>query len=136
MEENGGALQAKFGQRVRLLRKRRGWSQEELASRASLHPTYIGSIERGERNVSLINLAKLATAFEISLAVLLSLPQDSNQAQNEEAPAERKIRELVAGSDQLAIAFFQTFCQNCETLKRFRALQDLIPSRGSSSDSI
>lgn len=124
MKSNG--IQVKFGRRVRTLRKVRGWSQEELATRALLHPTYIGSIERGERNVSLLNLGKLSEAFQIELADLLAFPlHDQEEGRTEE----KQIRELVAGNDQLAIAFFQTFCQKCETLKRFRALQALIPSQ-------
>ncbi len=61
-----------FGKIVILLRKSRGWSQEDLASRANLHRTYIGSIERGEQNISLKNIIRLAEAFSISLADLFS----------------------------------------------------------------
>ena len=60
-----------FGRFVRLSRERAGISQEELAERAGLHRTYIGGIERGERNVALINLVKLAHAFRIKPAELL-----------------------------------------------------------------
>ncbi|MCP9440247.1 MAG: helix-turn-helix domain-containing protein [Nitrospira sp.] len=127
-------IQTKLGERVRVLRKARGWSQEELAGRALLHPTYIGSIERGERNVSLINLAKLAAAFDVSLAVLLSFPEDNGHPQEE--PGEKKIRELIAGNDLLAIAFFQTFCRQCETLKQFRTLQAMVPRRGTPEDPV
>lgn len=44
-----------------------GWTQEELANRAKLHRTYIGSIERNERNVSLINVEKIATALQVKI---------------------------------------------------------------------
>lgn len=60
----------KFGQQIRFYRKLKKWPQDELAHRAGLHRTYIGAIERGERNVSLINIEKLATALEISIAEL------------------------------------------------------------------
>ncbi len=60
-----------FGQNVRRLRKRRGFSQEELAERAGLHRTYIGSVERGERNISLENIVALARALGVSLAELV-----------------------------------------------------------------
>lgn len=53
----------RFGQRVRQLRLAKGLTQEELAERAGLHPTYIGGIERGERNLGLDNLLKLARAL-------------------------------------------------------------------------
>jgi len=49
----------------------RGWTQEELASRAKKHPTYIGGIERGERNPTLTVLADIARAFGVSLAALM-----------------------------------------------------------------
>lgn len=52
-----------FAKRIRKMRVAKGWSQEELAKRAKLHRTYIGSIERNERNVSLINVERIAKAF-------------------------------------------------------------------------
>lgn len=55
----------KFGERVRKLRKERGLSQEELAFKANLHRTYIGMIERAEKNITLINIEKIAIALEV-----------------------------------------------------------------------
>jgi transcriptional regulator with XRE-family HTH domain len=63
-------IRTEVGRRIRELRKSRGWSQEKLGELADLHPTYIGGIERGERNVALENLAQLATAFGLSLSQL------------------------------------------------------------------
>ncbi|QGN58981.1 helix-turn-helix transcriptional regulator [Nostocoides sp. HKS02] len=54
-----------FGARVRELREERGWSQEVLAERAGVHRTYVGSVERGERNVSLKNIYALAEALAV-----------------------------------------------------------------------
>ena len=59
-----------FGQRIRELRLAAGMSQEELADRAGLHRTYIGGIERGERNIGLLNVFRLAVTFDISVAEL------------------------------------------------------------------
>lgn len=59
-----------LGKRIRELRKKKGYSQEQLADRADLHRTYIGSIERGEQNVSIDNIAKLAKALEIKIVDL------------------------------------------------------------------
>ena len=64
----------RFGRRVRALRQARKWTQEELANRANLHPTYIGGIERGERNVGLDNIHKLARALGVPPASLLDGP--------------------------------------------------------------
>lgn len=63
-------ITARFGERVRELRRARGWSQEELAERADLDRTYISGIERGLRNVALRNIEQLAKAFNISLKEL------------------------------------------------------------------
>jgi transcriptional regulator with XRE-family HTH domain len=63
-------IRSRFGARVRQLRNDRGWSQEELADRAGLHRTYIGSIERGEQNISLVNIEKLSATLGVSLAEL------------------------------------------------------------------
>jgi len=55
-----------FGSRLRKIRKEAGLSQEDLGFRANVHRTYIGSIERGEQNVSLDNIHKLATTLKVS----------------------------------------------------------------------
>ena len=60
----------KFGDRVRELRKINNWSQEKLAEETGLHKNYIGMVERGERNISLINLNKLCCAFKIKFSKL------------------------------------------------------------------
>jgi len=57
----------KFGARIRKIRKEKGISQEELAHRANLHRTYIGMIERAERNITLINIEKIAKALNIEI---------------------------------------------------------------------
>jgi len=57
---------AKFGERVRLFRKSKGLSQEELAMSCGLDRTYIGGVERGERNVSLINIYKISDALHVT----------------------------------------------------------------------
>lgn len=56
-----------FGARVRVLRTAKGWSQERLAAEAKLDRTYIGGIERGERNPSLLNIYRLAKALDIAV---------------------------------------------------------------------
>jgi transcriptional regulator with XRE-family HTH domain len=60
-----------FGENVRRLRKKIGWSQEQLAEACNLHRTYIGSIERGERNVSLRNIVKIALSLGVKPANLI-----------------------------------------------------------------
>lgn len=60
-----------FGAQVRALRRDRGWSQEDLAAECGLDRTYIGGIERGERNVALRNIQRIARALGIALAELM-----------------------------------------------------------------
>jgi transcriptional regulator with XRE-family HTH domain len=64
-------LQTEVGARVRRLRQERGWTQEELAARAGRHWTYIGGVERGERNITLTVLDDLARALEVDCAELV-----------------------------------------------------------------
>lgn len=65
-------LLKRFGERLKFLREKAGFSQEKLSFEAGLDRTYIGSVERGERNVSLINLSKIALALKTDLPSLLS----------------------------------------------------------------
>lgn len=60
-----------FGERVREIRKDKGLSQEELAHKADLHRTYIGMIERAEKNITLLNIKKIAKALEVNIKELL-----------------------------------------------------------------
>ena len=59
-----------FGARVRALRTEKGWSQEDFAFECGLHRTYISAVERGERNISLENIKKIANTFRIDIAEL------------------------------------------------------------------
>ena len=64
-----------IGTNVRHHRKLRKWSQEKLAEESRLHPTYISGIERGIRNVSALNIERLAKAFKITPDKLLIRPE-------------------------------------------------------------
>lgn len=61
----------KFGKRVRAERLKRGFSQEKLGERAKVHRTYIGMIERGEKNITLTNIEKFARALGLKTHNLL-----------------------------------------------------------------
>tara|TARA_B100000282_G_scaffold278915_1_gene238855 strand:- start:402 stop:617 length:216 start_codon:yes stop_codon:yes gene_type:complete len=59
-----------FGARVRALRIEKGWSQKNFAFECGLHKTFIGAVERWERNISLENIKKIANTFRIDIAEL------------------------------------------------------------------
>jgi len=63
----------KFGRAIRKLREGKGWSQELLAEHAELHRNYVSSLERGERNVALLNITQLAKALNLKASKLLEL---------------------------------------------------------------
>ncbi len=94
-----------LGKKVRKLRQEMEWSQEELGERANLHPTYVGGIERGERNVSLENLSRLAAAFHLSLSELFEFP---GQESAREA-VESSIHLLLRKQEEQTLEFFLEF---------------------------
>jgi transcriptional regulator with XRE-family HTH domain len=61
----------RFGKRLRQIREKVGVSQEKLAEMAELHRTYVSSVERGKRNISLLNIDRLARALGVSLRELM-----------------------------------------------------------------
>ncbi len=64
-------INKRVGITIRRLREKKGLSQEQLAFEADLHRAYIGQIERGEKNIGLINLEKIAKALRVSLETLI-----------------------------------------------------------------
>ncbi len=64
-----------FGKQVREKRIQKGLSQEKLAEKASLHRTYIGMIERAEKNITLLNIEKIARALEITISELVDIKE-------------------------------------------------------------
>ena len=67
-----------FGENVRKYRRLLNISQEELAHRAELHRTYIGMIERAEKNITLVNIEKIANALEVRIEDLLKHSDNGN----------------------------------------------------------
>ncbi|SFM51421.1 Helix-turn-helix [Paenibacillus sp. 1_12] len=65
-------IRSEFGQRIRELRARSGMSQELLSYRAGLDRTYISGVERGERNISIVNIEKIADALQVSMAYMFT----------------------------------------------------------------
>lgn len=65
-------LQTALGKTIRELRAERGYSQESFADAVGLHRTYMGGIERGERNVGVVNLSRIAAALDLQLSELIA----------------------------------------------------------------
>ncbi|MCL2298456.1 MAG: helix-turn-helix domain-containing protein [Proteobacteria bacterium] len=70
-----------FGQKLIELRKIKGWSQERLALESGIARSYLGGVERGQRNIALVNIYKLAQTLDVSPATLMEPPTES--AKNE-----------------------------------------------------
>ena len=64
-------IRARFGLRLRSLRKKKGWTQVELADYLGLRRTYVSDLERGKRNVSLLTMEIIARGFKLSVSQLL-----------------------------------------------------------------
>ena len=62
-------IKQKIGKRIKELRALKGFSQEELAARADIDRTYVNSVENGKRNISIVNIEKIAKALKTDLAV-------------------------------------------------------------------
>lgn len=70
------AIKLRFGKRLRELRKRKNLSQEGLAALAKIDRSYVGSCERGERNVALVNIERLADALQVPAGELMLPPEE------------------------------------------------------------
>lgn len=96
-------MRIELGRRIRELRKAHRWSQEELGERADLHPTYVGGIERGERNVAFENLCRLADAFNLTLAQFFDFPKTG---QGKRDVTKAKIFGLLRNRSERDLALF------------------------------
>ena len=91
-------LRRLFGNRIREFRKAKKLSQQGLAARAGLHYTYVGSVERGESNISFDNIVKIADALEIPIKELFTFPtNDQPITEIERLHAEMSV--LLEGKD-------------------------------------
>jgi transcriptional regulator with XRE-family HTH domain len=72
VRDRDSRIQRRFGERVREIRKEKGLSQESLALACDLDRTYVGGVERGERNISLLNIYKIAEALGVGVRELFN----------------------------------------------------------------
>ena len=92
----------KLGSRIKALRVQKGWTQDKLAEQAGLNGKYLGEVERGNSNISILNLSKLAYVLDVPLLSVLTIDheQDRKQIIND-------LHKLIDGSDdaQLKIIY-------------------------------
>jgi len=120
-----------LGRRIHDLRAAKGWSQEEFAHVSGFHRTYIGQIERGEKNMSFDNLAKVADALGVTMSTLLDGLENGGSANLKLPQAETGAR----GVKEAAHDFLETQklvkrlkLQHAEMSRTILALEDL-PAR-------
>jgi len=122
-------IQELVGSRVRELRKARGWTLEELAEKAEKHYTYIGGLERGDRNVTLEVLQAVATALNVPLKELFSLDPHPlevklNASANDILSAiQRGFRAIIDTKGKLAEYFLY---RDLDDLQKRKAISDLV----------
>jgi transcriptional regulator with XRE-family HTH domain len=68
-----------FGRRLAQIRKEKGWSQETLSLESGIARSYLGGVERGQRNIALVNICKLAHALAVPVADLFTFSQSAEQ---------------------------------------------------------
>jgi transcriptional regulator with XRE-family HTH domain len=102
-----------LGLRIRAIRKSRNLSQEQLAELCNLHPTYIGQLERGEKNATLESICKISNAFHMSLEKLFEGIEIKESDYNNEAL--RIYHQIIALSTEKQ----QTVCSLFQILLNF-----------------
>jgi transcriptional regulator with XRE-family HTH domain len=85
-----------IGKRIRDLRKQRGLSQEQLAEQANFHYTYIGGVERAEKNISVLNLVKISNALNVGLYDLFEYTRLSNRTKDKSEDLEHIVNLLLS----------------------------------------
>ncbi len=96
----------KFADKIKDLRKPKDFSQEKLAEKSNLSPTYIGNIERSEQNPTLTTLEKIAKAFNITVEELLNFPDDKKIINAKKADLNKAI-ELLENALDIALRYKQ-----------------------------
>ncbi|WP_410986392.1 helix-turn-helix domain-containing protein [Bacillus cereus] len=108
-----------IGENIRFLRKKRGLTQEELAEQINLQQAYIGGVERGERNISMLTLQKIAVGLEVSPEKVLSLGNINLLTNSQRDEYLTIITSLIHQKDvdelQFILKFLHNFCEFVES---------------------
>jgi XRE family transcriptional regulator, regulator of sulfur utilization len=100
---NTSNIRKELGQRIRALRKRRGFTQEDMADRCSLHWTYIGGLERGERNPTLTTMKRVADGLKVDIHTLLGRPGREEAGLSTREKKEGNILKWLRKKDDTAV---------------------------------
>jgi transcriptional regulator with XRE-family HTH domain len=120
-----------LGKRVHELRAAKKWSQEEFAHISGLHRTYIGQIERGEKNISFDNLSRVAGSLGVSLAALLEGLEDRTPTNPKSAQLETGRRKEAAHRQLETQKLVKRLkLQHAEMSQTIQALENLPAKRG------
>ena len=120
-----------LGKRVHELRAAKKWSQEEFAHISGLHRTYIGQIERGEKNISFDNLSRVAGALGVTLAALLEGLEDRSATNPKSAQVETGRRKEAAHQQLETQKLVKRLkLQHAEMSRTIQALENLPVKRG------
>ncbi|BFT72315.1 helix-turn-helix domain-containing protein [Paenibacillus sp. P36] len=92
---NGNSILTMVGKRIRQIRKLKGYTQEELGEKCGFHFSYIGGVERAEKNISLINIQKLANALEVPVQEFFSYEKTSFRKNTEREDVLTDVNELL-----------------------------------------
>ena len=110
-----GELRKEFGRRIRQIRKARDWTQEEFGAIAGLDYKYLGAIERGEKNLTIDNIEKIAKGFGIDACQLFLF--SLKDVMPEEEITEEKIQDLLDKCDDKAKKFILLIAQAAAQLR-------------------
>lgn len=106
-----GTITQTIGWKLRRIRLKRGYSQEVLADRAGLHPTYIGQVERGEKNITVESLLKITTALGIPISSAFDdLPPQAQSDDNYPLQAYKLFSSLDEGVQRKLFTVLRGIC--------------------------
>ena len=108
---NMSKISVEIGQRIRSYRLQNGFNQEELAEKCGLHPTYIGQVERGEKNATIESISKIASGLSLPLSTLFENIGGNSDNENYPAQAYDLILSLPTEQQEKMIEILQMIIQ-------------------------
>jgi len=111
-------IKKSFGSKVRYYRKKQDLTQWTLADKANLHYTYIGAIERGEKNITLENIFKIANALNVSIVELLDFSQPVSEKKKPDELMKSKIYKILKNKTEKEMDKIYKILKNILTLQK------------------